>query len=91
MRFCQPVNLPGNIGELAWTVHSGPTRSSNTGPDAAIQGSSYMYTEASGTLAEKKTCKMERGVFFNDLDRCLFFFGLFKCICLCGGLIFLGQ
>ena len=56
-----PRRLPGNIGELSWTVQSGSTRSSNTGPDAAIQGSYYMYTEASGssTLA-----RLSKEVFF---------------------------
>jgi len=34
--------------DLDWTVLSGSTPSSNTGPTSAIQGSSYIYVEASG-------------------------------------------
>jgi len=46
----------GNIGawaqssadDLNWTVRSGTTPSSNTGPSNATQGSNYIYVEASG-------------------------------------------
>jgi len=34
--------------DLDWTVLSGSTPSSNTGPTSAIQGTSYIYVEASG-------------------------------------------
>lgn len=34
--------------DLDWTVLSGSTPSNNTGPSSAIQGSSYIYVEASG-------------------------------------------
>ncbi|WP_411893900.1 immunoglobulin-like domain-containing protein [Winogradskyella sp. A2] len=34
--------------DLDWTVFSGSTPSSNTGPSSAIQGSDYIYVEASG-------------------------------------------
>ncbi len=32
-----------------WSIHSGTTTSSNTGPSAASEGTFYLYTEASGT------------------------------------------
>lgn len=34
--------------DLDWTVRSGTTPSNNTGPSSAIQGSNYIYVEASG-------------------------------------------
>ncbi len=34
--------------DLNWTVNSGGTPSSGTGPDGAVDGSSYIYVEASG-------------------------------------------
>ena len=49
-------SFEGNIGDwsqdtgddLNWTVNSGGTPSSGTGPSAAIDGNSYIYVEASG-------------------------------------------
>ena len=34
--------------DINWSVNSGTTPSSNTGPSSAIEGSSYIYVEASG-------------------------------------------
>ena len=36
-----------NEGEISWTVHSGQTPSSGTGPSAAATGANYVYVEAS--------------------------------------------
>ena len=36
-------------GSGSWNINSGPTGSSNTGPNAAYSGSNYFYYEASGS------------------------------------------
>lgn len=54
--FPYTEGFEGNIGawsqssedDINWTVLSGATPSSGTGPNAAIEGSSYLYVEASG-------------------------------------------
>lgn len=54
--FPYTEGFEGNIGawsqstadDINWTVLSGTTPSSNTGPTAAFEGSSYVYVEASG-------------------------------------------
>jgi hypothetical protein len=54
--FPYAEGFEGNIGDwsqssaddLNWTVLSGGTPSNGTGPNASIEGSSYLYVEASG-------------------------------------------
>ena len=46
-----------NVGQIGWSVRSGSTPSSNTGPSAAASGSQYIYTEASGGLEEGRGLK----------------------------------
>ncbi|CAE7247273.1 unnamed protein product [Symbiodinium pilosum] len=48
-----------NQGEIAWTAQSGPTPSSNTGPNAAASGVWYTYVEASGSNNPAKTAIYE--------------------------------
>lgn len=42
-----------DVGEEPWTRRSAGTPSSNTGPSAAIEGTYYIYTEASGSNKNK--------------------------------------
>ncbi|PKV52897.1 putative secreted protein (Por secretion system target) [Aquimarina sp. MAR_2010_214] len=54
--FPYSESFEGNVGvwvqetgdDINWTVDSGGTPSSSTGPSSATNGSSYIYTEASG-------------------------------------------
>ncbi|WP_296619211.1 endonuclease [Marivirga sp.] len=46
-----------------WTVNSGGTGSSNTGPSAAIEGSSYFYVESSSPNYSYKTATIESPCF----------------------------
>ena len=43
---CNITIKPGN-GGLTWEFHTGQTDSLGTGPDSALSGNYYVYTEAS--------------------------------------------
>lgn len=41
------TNVAAQVDEFDWVAHAGPTLSSGTGPEAATEGSRYLYIEAS--------------------------------------------
>jgi len=53
----------GNAGsdDLDWTVHSGGTQSTDTGPSQAHDGSNYVYVESSQPNYPAKTAYLESG------------------------------
>ncbi|MCF7864709.1 MAG: hypothetical protein K9L89_07965 [Kiritimatiellales bacterium] len=53
-------------GDVVWTLNSGPTPSSSTGPSAAYEGANYAYLEASGN--ENKTGMIQANFDFSLID-----------------------
>ncbi|XP_065942368.1 MAM and LDL-receptor class A domain-containing protein 1 isoform X2 [Magallana gigas] len=60
------------LDDFDWTIKSGKTPSSNTGPKSAVQGSRYAYIETSGRSQGQKASLVSKDMFENG-DRCLTF------------------
>ncbi|XP_021366872.1 MAM and LDL-receptor class A domain-containing protein 1-like [Mizuhopecten yessoensis] len=56
-----------------WTLQTGGTPSSNTGPSSAHTGSNYIFYEVSSPVAPGETAKLETYNAIPAMDRCLSF------------------
>ncbi|XP_061183018.1 MAM and LDL-receptor class A domain-containing protein 1-like [Saccostrea echinata] len=61
-----------NFDDFEWSINSGETPSSNTGPSSAIQGTNYAYIETSGRSSGDKAI-LATTLQFESGERCLTF------------------